>query len=697
MRASLPLLLALFCVLYASAALSTTYHVDPAGNDTAVGNEAWPWRTIQHAANQVVGGDMVMVHPGTYRESVVISASGALDSPIVFDGQAGAVLESPDPSASLSAFDVQRGVGHLVLRGFEARGGFHETILIRKSAHDVDVVDCNLHGNRVGIWIAGAVDVSVHGCHIHHNTVHGLRVAGTSRDVTVSRTTSEANDDGLGCAGDADGFIVEETSANVTFVACRAVANGEDGFDLQGDVIRLLGVESRDNACSGVKLYQNARVENSVVAGNTTGISTAPVFASSVQIDIRNSTIFDNAGTQILLRGSQSSASEGPLYSVSLRNIIASGPGKAVEALSPVHLTEDHNIFFRPDTTSGLLVRHFPDGSERRYTGQEINQGVWKAESGQGQGTFAIEPLFQEGESYGAAALEVVIDAGSLDDAPDFDRSGNPRPAGMGVDIGPDEHPVAISNHRPWADPGADRIVVAGKTLHLSAYGSTDPDGDVLGFEWDFGDGSEPQTGYDAWHVYAEPGEYLATLTVSDGSLEHSRSVLVQVVPRSTPTATPTPTSTPPPVVTAKPSIHDSEVRLLERRNRIRLRVTDRRRSRKVRVVVTNADVDPVREDPGHEIRVSLEVVGCPPGVTIGAPDFSRSTPGTQDQLMVHGGHRKRAVALLAVDSGALGTATSRRSRQCVLRVTAIGPGVDPTPENNVAEIPIDVIDSTRL
>ena len=46
--------------------------------------------------------------------------------------------------------------------------------------------------------------------------------------------------------------------------------------------------------------------------------------------------------------------------------------------------------------------------------------------------------------------------------------------------------------------------------------GSTDPDGDALVFDWDFGDGTSTQGASTAQHSYAAPGSYVATLKVAD-------------------------------------------------------------------------------------------------------------------------------------------------------------------------------------
>jgi PKD repeat protein/glucose/arabinose dehydrogenase len=46
----------------------------------------------------------------------------------------------------------------------------------------------------------------------------------------------------------------------------------------------------------------------------------------------------------------------------------------------------------------------------------------------------------------------------------------------------------------------------------------TDPDGDELTYEWDFGDGSDEATGASVSHTYTAAGTYTATVTASDGN-----------------------------------------------------------------------------------------------------------------------------------------------------------------------------------
>lgn len=90
----------------------------------------------------------------------------------------------------------------------------------------------------------------------------------------------------------------------------------------------------------------------------------------------------------------------------------------------------------------------------------------------------------------------------------------------------------------------------------FDAGGSEDPDGTIIDFVWDFGDGSEPGYGPLVTHGYANPGKYTATLTVVDNCDATGQDTAEVTVSGPTPppeTATPGPNETPTAEPTAPP------------------------------------------------------------------------------------------------------------------------------------------------
>jgi PKD repeat protein len=76
---------------------------------------------------------------------------------------------------------------------------------------------------------------------------------------------------------------------------------------------------------------------------------------------------------------------------------------------------------------------------------------------------------------------------------------------------------ISAVNTPPTAGLAAAPLVGnAPLTVQFDGSASTDPDGDVLSFAWDFGDGGQG-SGVATSHTYASPGTFNAGLTVSDG------------------------------------------------------------------------------------------------------------------------------------------------------------------------------------
>ncbi len=90
------------------------------------------------------------------------------------------------------------------------------------------------------------------------------------------------------------------------------------------------------------------------------------------------------------------------------------------------------------------------------------------------------------------------------------------------------------ANARPTAKAGEDRVAAIGETLTFDGSASTDSDGRILFYLWDFGDG----TGDDApvvRHTYWQPGIYTVHLTVKDDNADDGGqsvdTVTIEVVP----------------------------------------------------------------------------------------------------------------------------------------------------------------------
>jgi len=78
---------------------------------------------------------------------------------------------------------------------------------------------------------------------------------------------------------------------------------------------------------------------------------------------------------------------------------------------------------------------------------------------------------------------------------------------------------IVISvNETPLPVIKTKKILCAGEEVLLSASGSYDPDGEIAGYAWHFGDMSPLQEGKEVRHTYGLPGNYTVTLEVDDGN-----------------------------------------------------------------------------------------------------------------------------------------------------------------------------------
>ena len=81
--------------------------------------------------------------------------------------------------------------------------------------------------------------------------------------------------------------------------------------------------------------------------------------------------------------------------------------------------------------------------------------------------------------------------------------------------VGTDTSLVTVNNVAPNAEAGGPYEGIVHESIKLTG-NATDPGSDTLVYSWNFGDGSPPETGQTASHIYSTSGTYTATLTVAD-------------------------------------------------------------------------------------------------------------------------------------------------------------------------------------
>lgn len=71
-------------------------------------------------------------------------------------------------------------------------------------------------------------------------------------------------------------------------------------------------------------------------------------------------------------------------------------------------------------------------------------------------------------------------------------------------------------NQKPVANPGGPYLVKLNQSVTFDGSQSIDPDGTIIFYRWNFGDGSSQILDMTPKHTYTDPGVYMVTLTVVD-------------------------------------------------------------------------------------------------------------------------------------------------------------------------------------
>lgn len=456
LRQVISVVLGLYIILTAltvpNAVQSATYYVSTTGNNSNQGTEAQPWRTIQQAASRAVAGDIVYVKAGTYNERVVVANSGTAGNDITFSVYPNDVVTIDGSGITLPAwpsglFDLE-GRNYIKVSGFRvinAGPNSNNCGIYVDTCHDI-IIENNYTYNTVssgiGVWdseniildgnevelacndgeqecisVASTTNFDIRNNHVHHggpgtNGGEGICPKDGSFNGRVYNNHVHDLPIKLGIYVDA----WDKHTYNIEVFNNIVHDCGNDGFTLASEQGGLL---------ENISVYNNIAYHNRNIGISVTPNGDVPNSPMKT-LKIVNNTLFNNGWNTVADPWGGGIGVDSPnLTDLTIRNNIVSQNllyEIAIES-SGQNVATDHNLIdgFRGELTEETRGSSFVEGAP----------GVVDA----------------SGADFHLIEGALAIDKGVSTDAPAADYDGNPRPQGVGYDIGAFEYsanPVAV-------------------------------------------------------------------------------------------------------------------------------------------------------------------------------------------------------------------------------------------------------------
>ncbi|MBP1908404.1 PKD domain-containing protein [Methanolobus bombayensis] len=219
----------------------------------------------------------------------------------------------------------------------------------------------------------------------------------------------------------------------------------------------------------------------SAVLGNVSA-SEAGTVAEMTVVAGEDTGFFDIGLANVIM----SDTSSNPIEFVSDPATILVDSKPVLEDVESVQVTENNLLDLRFQATD-------PDNDVLSFSATSLPEGASFESS---TGTFLWTP---NSSNIGDNLFEITVSDGYLTDT-----------KVITIEVFPSDFPpIAYAN-----GPYETRV---GKKIKLSSTGSHDPDGTIMSYTWDFGDGSTA-VDENAFHTYNTAGTYTVTLTVMDNA-----------------------------------------------------------------------------------------------------------------------------------------------------------------------------------
>lgn len=424
----------LLAYMICSHCYAKDYYVSSdSGNNSNNGTSpSTPFKTIQHAADLTIPGDIVYVMNGTYTSEeaewsiVNITRSGTASKWITYTNYPG---HSPLLFFTGSGISLSKQVSYIIINGFTIKGN-NDNITLSTALNQPGgcknpngTIDPKFNGNGITMWAEANIE-KIHHIKITNNTIYNSPaggIYGSRCDYITIENNLIYNNGWYTLYGSSGIAFYQNSNYDQTTSGYRMIIKNNKLLNNYNLVPWLVNCEIHDG--NGIIIDDSNHTQNGSTVPEYSGrtlISNNIIYGSggpgvhiyeSGHVDVINNTTYYNQQTAGNFNGEIDARNSKDV--VIRNNIMYSKPGKPINTVvNSSNVVIDHNLFYGGN------------GSSTQGT-NAINADP-----------YFLDPSLTLSADFQLQILSPAIDSGSGVLAPDNDYSGNPRPFGCGYEIG---------------------------------------------------------------------------------------------------------------------------------------------------------------------------------------------------------------------------------------------------------------------
>ncbi len=568
---------AMAVVLSTSSAFAATYYVDaanPSATDAGSGSVSVPYKTIQAAVTaRATAGNTIIVKPSVYRETVTFPAAGSSGSRIVMQASApGVIISGSDdfsgvnkwvniagnvylassvnwapgqvfkngarlvssasaPSSLPSnTYRFVAGIGLYVNvgggnPGLQAIGVGHRAngVVIGQSYITLDGLTVTQTDDKAVSIPPSPTGVIVQNCTVTFANKFGIQADGATSTQLIKNIVGDNNDHGIFVTGGSNSSIVR---GNESYNNARPSARAANGININASTsCTVENNKCHDNQDSGIQFYNGSH--NGICRNNISYENGDHGYDHIASTGVKhfNNIAYMNFKDGFSIEGSSSGCTM--MNCIAVDNGLASNEVNLwVDAASLTGFVSDYNVIWNSPAGAGVDPIKI---NTTKYASLAAYRAAFPSLDSHSK---QVDPkwIFPSMANFRPMAGSPLVDAaiGGQSGWSSTDHDGLARQDVSGVSNtgtgSPSYSDIGAYEYRPAGSVPVASLVLSptrGTTplnVLMNGSGSSDPDGSIVAYWFNFGDGFSvgPQLSPTSSHIYPTGGTYTASLTVVD-------------------------------------------------------------------------------------------------------------------------------------------------------------------------------------